>query len=298
MRIIPPITVTDTNLTSSNVPENDAAAWDIGTTYAAAALVIYDHAIYESIAGSNVGNQPDTAVLKWLRLSATNRYKAFDKRLSDPTTQAESINYVLAHDGVFVGAFALFGMKGTTLEIVVTDPADGVVFSKTYNLIDETSVVDWYTYYFSPIGVQQTEVLEINIPPYTSASTSITVTNAGGTAEIAQIVYGRDVDLGVTTMGVNVSIEDYSRKERDAFGNVIIVEREFSQTADFDIKIPTSAARRVQSLLSEYRTTPTVWIGDEREELATIIYGYYRNFDITLSSRTISDVTIEVEGLV
>jgi len=298
MKIIPPIEVTDANLTSSNVPETDAPFWLIGTTYAINDQVIYEHNIYESLVGGNAGNQPDISPTEWLFIGATNRYKAFDKRLSDVVSQAESITYTINHNGEFVSAVAFFGLKGSTLLVEVNDPDDGLAFSQSYVLLDDTGVIDWSTYFFSPIGVQRQEVLEVALPPYLNASTTVTITNAGGIAQVGQIVLGRLFDLGVTVYGTSISIEDYSRKERDAFGNAIIVERAFAQLVDYDVRIRTEVARRTQNTFAQYRTTPIVWVGDEKEELGTIVYGYYRRFDITLSSPLISDATIEVEGLI
>ncbi len=298
MKIITPIEISESNLFSSNIPENDAPLWDLETEYAEGAQVIFAHVVYESLEAGNLGNQPDQDSARWLRLGATNRYKAFDKRISDRAVMADQVTYTIAHGGAFVSGVAVFGIAGGTLEIEVTDPIDGVVFSKTYSLFDDTGVVDWYTYFFSPVGVQRQEVIEVEIPPYLNASTRITVTNTGGIAEVGQIAIGRVLDLGVTAYGTNISIEDYSRKERDAFGNAIIVERAFAQLIDYSLKVTTQTARRLQSTLAEYRTIPVVWIGSTTEELGTLVYGYYRRFDIVLAGPTVSDASIEVEGLI
>lgn len=298
MQIITPIEISESNLTASSIAEDDAPAWLVGTSYALGDEVIFGHAVYESLEAANLGNQPDTDPLRWLRLGATNRYKAFDKRISDPATAADQISYTLAHDGNFVSGIAVFGMAGATLQIEVTDPADGLVFSETYTLFDDTGAVDWYSYFFSPIGVQRAEVIEVEIPPYLYASTTITVTNTGGIARIGQIAIGRVLDLGVTSYGTSLSIEDYSRKDRDQFGNAIIVERAFAQLIDYSIRVTTQAARQLQSTLAQYRTIPVVWIGSPTERLGTLVYGYYRRFDIVLAGPTVSDASIEVEGLI
>ena len=298
MQIITPIEISESNLTASSIAEDDAPAWLIGTTYDLGDQVIFGHAVYESLEAANLGNQPDADPLRWLSLGATNRYKAFDKRISDRAALADQITYTITHSGEFVSGVAVFGLVGAILEIEVTDPIEGVVFYKLYNLLDDSGVVDWNTYYFSPVGVQREEVIEVGIPPYLNASTKITVTNAGGVAEVGQVAIGRVLDLGVTSYGTSISIEDYSRKERDQFGNAIIVERAFAQLIDYSLRVTTQAARQVQSTLAQYRTIPLVWIGSPTEALGTLVYGYYRRFDIVLAGPTVSDASIEVEGLV
>jgi len=114
---------------------------------------------------------------------------------------------------------------------------------------------------------------------------------------VGQIVFGYKVDLGLTTYGTTISIEDFSRKETDAFGNFIIVERPFSKRADYDVRFPTGTARKVQETLAKYRATPIVYIGSEDVAFGTTVYGYYRRFDLTLETPSLSLAAIEVEGL-
>lgn len=83
MKIVQPITTTDTTLTSSNVLENDYAQWNVGTTYTIGTPVIVTtpniHKIYESAASGNTGNDPVTDDgTWWTEISATNLWKMFD----------------------------------------------------------------------------------------------------------------------------------------------------------------------------------------------------------------------------
>lgn len=298
MRIIPPIPITETNLVSSNIVENDQPAWAIGTTYAAEAKVIDEHRRYESIAGSNVGNKPNVTPLKWLDLGATNRYRAFDKTINDQAERSDNIEYVIDHAGNAIDSIALFNLDAASVRIEVTDDNDALVYDKAYQLIDNTDITNWSDYFFSPVGVTAKELVVTDIPPYGTAESTVTITKTGSTAKVGQVILGRVNPLGVSLFGTSISIEDFSRKERDAFGNAIIVQRAFAQMVDYDVKINTSDARRVQNTLAEYRTTPIVWIGTPDTSYGTAIYGYYRRFEITLSDPSLADATIEVEGLI
>jgi hypothetical protein len=100
MDIIRPVVVTDAVLDSSNVPENDYAEWDVATAYTVGNRVILlsTHRIYEAV-GSSTGVNPATDDgTNWLNIGATNRWKAFDQKISDPVTQLESISYTLTDD--------------------------------------------------------------------------------------------------------------------------------------------------------------------------------------------------------
>jgi hypothetical protein len=53
----------------------------------------------------------------------------------------------------------------------------------------------------------------------------------------------------------------------------------------------------VQKVLADIRTTATVFVGDPNRP-ETVVYGFYKQFNIVLSTPSISDCSIEVEGLV
>ena len=299
MDIIRPVVVTDAVLDSSNVPENDYAEWDVATAYTVGNRVILlsTHRIYEAV-GSSTGVNPATDDgTNWLNIGATNRWKAFDQKISDPVTQLESISYTLTDDNSTPTAVALFGLKGVTATVTVTDSVEGEVYSETKSLLDTLDVIDWYSYFFEEITYVST-MLFTGIPPYFGSTAEVTVTEATGeTAKLGQLVFGFLVDLGLTTYGTAISIQDFSRKETDAFGNFIVVQRAFSNLIDFDVRLPTQTAGRVRRVLAEYRATPIVYIGNEDSSYGTIAYGFYRNFDITLDTPSYSFAAIEVEGL-
>lgn len=300
MQIIKPVTVTNSILTSSNVAENDYAEWSAGTTYADGDLVIVigtTHKVYESLVNSNLGNDPTTdSGANWLEISATNRWKAFDQKISDRVSNLNSIQYVLSDPASNITSVALFGLKGISANVTVNDGATEV-YNQTISLIDNNNIVDWYTYFFEE-QVQREQAQFLNIPPYLGSDVTVTVTEATGqTAQLGQLVLGFLSTLGATAYGTSISIEDFSRKETDDFGNFIVVERAFAQLADFDVQFETANARKIQRTLAGFRATPIVYIGSEDTSYGTTIYGFYRRFDLTLEGPSLSFGAIEVEGL-
>jgi hypothetical protein len=319
MDIIRPVVVTDAVLDSSNVPENDYAEWNVATAYTVGNRVILlsTHRIYEAV-GSSTGVNPATDDgTNWLNIGATNRWKAFDQKISDPVTQVDSISYTFTPTGSTTTAVALFGLRGVSARVEVTTPNRllvqagdllltedsfgidyfGPVYDVTKSLLDNSSVFDWDSYFFEEITFVST-MLFTDIPPYLGATVKVTVTqDTGETTELGQLVFGYLTELGVTTYGTAISIQDFSRKETDAFGNFIIVERAFANLVDYDVRLPTQTAGRVRRILAEYRATPIVYIGNEDSSFGTITYGFYRNFDITLDTPSLSFAAIEVEGI-
>jgi hypothetical protein len=305
MHVLIPFAVLDANLISTSIAENDFAVWSSGTSYSIGDKVIstVTHRIYEALQASTAVD-PTTDVADppyWLNIGATNRWKAFDKTISDPVTVADgvtSIVYELGAFGIPSNSVTLFGLKGRVASVVVDDATDGEVYNRDISLIDNALVNDWFSYFFQPARVK-TEAIFESIPPYANADYTITVEDTSSEEpELGQIVLGQEYTLGTTGYGTSVSIEDFSRKERDAFGNAIIVERPFAKLIDFDFTVSTNEARRAAILLETVRAVPAVYYsGPETEKYGTTVYGFFRSWSINLDGPNISNVTLEVEGL-
>lgn len=296
MKIIRPTTITDAMLTSSTVAETDHAAYNSATTYALGDMVIVttgDHSIYESLQAGNTGNAPATSTEWWLKVSATNRWKAFDAKVADQVSNTTSINYVLTPGAI--DALALLNMDATGVQIVVTDPTDGVVFDQTYDLTSTENVIDGYTYCFEPI-IRRTDLAVFDIPPYSTASVSITVTYTGGTAKLGELIVGRASRIGYTEYSPSIGIVDYSRKDVDTFGNYIVVQRAFSKRVSCNLFLDNAYVDEVVRHLSLYRATPLVWVAAD-DFSSLIVYGYYRSFDVVIPYPTQSSCSLEIEGL-
>lgn len=296
MRVIEPITITDAVLKSSNVTEDDFAEWNVGTAYTAGDKVILTstHRIYEAVTGTT-GDDPATDDgTYWLDIGATNRWKAFDQLISDPVSKTGDIKYQL-EPGAVADGLAFFGLDASEVQIVCTDPTDGVVYDETFDLVNNSAVFDWFSYFFEP-PIFDTELIANGLPIYTLTVVDITITSAA-TTEVGQIVLGRDQELGQTLVGTGIGIEDFSRKDRDDFGNAVLVERAFAQTVDFQFSFPTDGARRISNILSRVRAKPAVYYaGADTSQFGSTVYGFYRDFDIPLTT-AVSFATLEVEGL-
>jgi hypothetical protein len=248
---------------------------------------------------SSTTDQPDIGAAKtsptWLNLGATNRYRMFDNIISTQTTNSGSVRVGIVPNQVANSA-AFFELEGTEITISVTDPTEGLVYTETRSLLDTSVVLDWWTYFFEPISYLSDAVF-LSLPSYSSASISAYIDAGAATAKCGEMVLGVQRTLGVTNFDTSVSIMDYSVKTTDDFGNTIILQRAFSKRADYDVTVETLSVASVQKVLANIRTTPTVFIGDENRT-ETVVYGFYKQFNIVLSTPSVSSCSIEVEGLV
>ena len=299
MKLIRPETVTDTIFQSSDVPEADYSAWLVGTTYALADRVIVTtpniHKIYESQQAANTGNDPTTDDgTWWLEVSSTNRWKLFNGIVQEQTVQAGGMEYVLQSPTV-VNSLALINVDCAEVTVTVDDATEGQVYNQTFSLISDSGIQDWYAYFFEPI-VRDDRLAILNLPPYANADITVTFTDTG-TAKCGALIIGQFADLGFSQHGASFSIIDYSTKTTDSQGRVTITDGPYANKLDVDVILDTAVFGTVRNILADLRTTPCAWIAEENNR-NSIVYGYYREFDIILSNPTTSRCSLEIEGLV
>ena len=175
-----------------------------------------------------------------------------------------------------------------------------VVYNETTTLLNTIAVIDWYTYFFEPIvratDMVKTDLAAIGVPPITTASVTVIVTYAGGTAKCGEVVMGLKFELGAMRWSPTIGIIDYSIKEADAFGNYSITERAYSKRMSCELMIKNTVVDEVIRQLTLYRATPTVYVGSE-DYSGLIIYGFYKSFEVVMPYPNFSECNIEIEGL-
>lgn len=302
MDIIRPRAVTDAVLVSTNVAENDHAAYNGATTYADGDRVISTttHKIYESLQNANTGNAlpvaPATSTAWWIEVSATNRWKAFDGGVNTQTSNAESVQYVLTAGSI--DAVALLNIQASTYRVTLTEDAGSpsvFAYDSGDVSVEQIALLDWYQYFYEAI-VQKTDIV-IDLPPrYSTGLLSIIIQAPGATAYVGMIVSGLKRTLGDFQWRPRVGIIDYSVKTTNDFGNVTVTQRAFAKRLNGDVFIMDSLVDEIVRLLTQYRATPVVWVGSD-DYSSTIIYGFFKSFDVIIDSAAGSFCNLEIEGL-
>lgn len=298
MRII---TSEPLSIVSTNVVENEATAWAAGTTYASGAKAVRNHRVYESIVSGNVGNDPATSPASWSDLGATNAYKMFDEFVNTSTINT-TISVIL--NANFASAIALFGLFGNTARFVLTHQTLGVVFDQTVELSrsgatgSQTSS-SWSEYFFGEtVRISQ---LFLQIPAYSTTTLTITITGDGGLpAQCSCVVLGKLKELGATQFGLQLSMEDYSRKTTDDYGRTYLAQGAYALTASCDLEIDPPKLDSVIRSLQSIRATPVVWLceNDDPMHESTMIYGYCDRFDMILQNPAKYKYSLIIKGLI
>jgi len=298
MRIVDPVTVTDTVLVDSNVVENDYAAYNPATGYTTGQRCIVDHAIYESVmTTANTGNAPATSPTKWKKVSATNRYKMFDTVNSTASFRASPLSVQLRPKAA-VNTVSLSNIAGATrVRIRAVDPVAGSVYDKTQFLTGVLPRSSWYDFFFAP-RIPAVDVLATDLPAYPNADVLIDlVDGAGGEVAVGTCLIGQTVEVGDgVRFGVKVGIQDYSRQTVNDYGDLVLNVGAYAKRASFPLRIPNQYLDVVQMLFARMRSKPVLFIGYEPYK-CTVVFGIYKSFEILIGYATFSDCNVDLLGL-
>lgn len=274
--------------------------WAAGTTYVIGDVVLFNsggyHELYENVITSNTGNNPTLPANtdKWLDIGRSNRWKVFDGAVNSQTEAPEVVSFTV-NSTERTDTLVLLNLDAAAVRVRLEDATAGVVFDETYSLVSSSGITDWYSYFYEP--VERTDFLLVqNLPRYANIDIIIDVLAPDGVAKIGAFVFGLAKNFGFTQYGASVSLQDYSVKERNSYGDFNIVERSYSKRANFSVFMDNSFVDQAQVLLARYRATPIVYIGSSRFG-ATVVYGFYRDFSITIPYPDNSVCNIEIEGL-
>jgi hypothetical protein len=255
------------------------------------------HRTFESLIGSNTGNYPtlEASADKWVDVGPSNKWAMFDLLRNTGTTQASPLTVVIT-PGERVDSLALVGLVADSVTVSVTVSAVEV-YSETVDL-SSRNVLNWYDYFFAPFTFRNALAL-FNLPPYVNAVITVTITRAAGAVTCGGLITGLNTYLGVTVANALSDALNFSRIERDDFGNSILVPRRSVPKASLQLiteKANVNAVRAVRDALSG---TPALWSGlDDAADgffEAVLILGIHKAFGISMDQPAPDYATVSLE---
>ena len=299
LMVVRPMAVTADMLVDTNVPEDDCPAWSSGAAYAVDDRVIFGGAIWQAVQGPNTGHQPPTGAANdgwWLRVSATNRWKAFDDAVNTQTAQADSISYRV-RAGTVISALAALNVTGATaVRVRVLDPTYGAVYDRTAELAPYPVESDWWEFFFGE-WIYPSQSIFDDLPNFPFADILIDFTGSADLA-VGVIVLGNARNFGYgVKLGAQLGFNDYSRKDKDDFGNITIVQRAYSRRDGFSMMIDRTEVDACNAFFSDLRATVILCVASNYYESLTI-FGLCKSFNVLISYYQYSDCDIEMDGVI
>jgi len=178
------------------------------------------------------------------------------------------------------------------VRVYLNDPDEGVVYDVTTNLVD-IGVGDWWGYYFSDYIFQTVAYLS-NLPPYSEATLGVEVFASEQLAAAGRLLFGPEKDVGISAGEVGVRIEDYSRRERDVFGNLNLAPRRTIQVLDYTFMVEPEVVASVRRIFENLAATAALYAADP-DSPETVVFGVFNRWDTLTDTRTICECSATVE---
>lgn len=299
MKIIRPQAITSANLVSSTVTDTEAA-WAVGTTYAADAIVKRAKGGIErrfsSVGPGNVGHDPalDSGA-NWVDLGPTNKWAMFEASIAGQTTAADEIEVVFDTTG-WVTQIALLNVAGVSARVRLHTAAEGTYYDETFSLVSTSGITDMLLYLTEPI-VRKRNLLVPNLPFVASPRVTVTISAPGETVACGICLPGLARKLGGTEWGGKISLRDFSTKEDDPYGGEQVQERAFRRVGAFTSVIDNRDIDAFADELADVRATPTLFIANDAIT-ASAIWGFINDWSIGLDrGNKRSTLTLQLESL-
>ena len=226
-----------------------------------------------------------------------NELRMFSQKLGETTRVSTSI-IVEIMPPTAGNALAFFNVDAASIQVQFYNSSG----TKTY---DSTQTLAYTTAIYSQHPRRDKAVFD-DLPDYDpddytsytgDGPVKVTITNTGDVASCGAMIFGECVELGGALFGTEVGINDYSRKEFDTFGRPTVIEREYSDNADYMIAVQTSQIGQIKRFLASLRATHAVYIGDPDTE-ESVVYGYFQDLTFPIEEQSQSVALLEVDGLV
>lgn len=231
----------------------------------------------------------------WLQTGVINKYAMFDLRSKSPTTATEQITVSITPNQFFNG-LAIFDLAGiTSMSATVTDPVDGIVYAKTYDLIDLSAIFSLYDWFFEPLSTKRT-VIDLEIPPYINSSITLVFTGPGAIS-VGELAIGSVSSIGTSTYGGDIGVDDFSSVEFDEEANATIKRSDkYSRLITYNVLCKRHAVDNIEAKLSELRATGLPFIG-EVASAEMNVFGFYKDFSFRILNHEHAQCSIQVQEL-
>lgn len=318
MRITQPLALT---LVSTNVAESTYAEWNVATAYTAGNQVFYDpddslvYHEYEALT-AHTGSAPAIGgTTDWLDLGPANARAMFDDRTGTITRIDEELEVAVV-PGAFFDTIALLNLSGANTARILIENGATVLYDESHDISGNAE--DWDQYFF---GADEDNLAALSVVPgifgddtpgraalivnpaifYASCTVTVTLTGSPGTdVSMGLLLIGRSRFLGDTLYAPTLSIEDYSTKETDAFGNTYLLERPYADTVSAELVLDSVQLDAVRRELARYRATPVLYDlnnADTHYE-SLLVFGFFETFDIKLAFFSQAYCSLRVQSLI
>lgn len=238
----------------------------------------------------------------WEEIGATNQWSMFDEYVNTKTTDSTDIEITLTTSGT--DHIALFGIEGTNVEFELWNPSETVrIWSATKDLIYGSLILltigSWYDYFFGAYSVK-TDINQ-RIPVLVeNGILKIKIVAFPDGAACGACVVGRTFEIGKTLYGASAGMVDFSYRDEDESGRIKITQGYWAKRNNIPLSIDNIYLDTAYKIVTSLRGIPTAWIGNNEDTgfESFIVFGIFKDFEVTVPGPSLSTINLEIEGFI
>lgn len=307
MLVIPPITINSTNLTSSTVAEPYAGEtpWNAATSYAEGVEVIrtttHRKYIRSAITPGVNATPPENAPTLWFDNGPTNKWAMFDQYRNVQTIETSGSMTIVLNPGKRINSLSLIGVQASTVTVTMTAPSIGTVFGPTDYNMSGRNTTTWSTYFFGDFLYKKSLLIN-DLPQYANATITVVFDNASLPVMCSGVIIGTSIYLGATQYSATSDALNFSKIERDDFGNSILLPRRSVPKTQQQLWSDKSLVNTIRQARIDLNAIPALWSGlddnsDDPYFEAIQIFGIYKQFEINIAQPNFAVINLELEEL-
>jgi hypothetical protein len=159
----------------------------------------------------------------------------------------------------------------------------------------------WSNYFFNPFKYQAS-VVRFDLPPFSAATVTVTITGSRGSVKCGALVLGQSTYIGKVLVNPESDRISFSRVERDGFGAATLNKRATVPKTTQTLFMDSYLVPVVESLRKDLDSVPCVWSGlDDKSQNnyfeSLLILGIYRTWPIAMNSVNTAQATLTLEEI-
>jgi hypothetical protein len=269
---------------TSNLPETEAPAYSVATTYDIGDEVIFAHAIYGCLVDGTIGKQPDLFSSRfqtpqyWQVKGPTNAFAAVDGVLSTITENPSGNIVFTIENFANIAGVGIFDAFGATAKAEFYSASDALVATQTINLLG-FSLNSYYDWLFTQPSSGNSNHIFSDFPV---SSVSVTVTIEGDSTRLGEVNIIEDgYNIGRALYGTTIRVASRSIYEDDEFGVPRYVKRPSRVNATFEI-------------FGEQVFIDTLWGELRRLSGDRVVYQAHEGRSVTTGVGIVRDITVPI----
>ncbi len=287
--------------------------WAVGTTYAKGQVIRQDVELYESVADSNAGNNPEQTSkgegAAWIHLGKINRLRMFDKYVGSDTTAPASTGITVVISDIKADQLALFNARADKIKVEILDAADVPRWTYEKDVSTGRDVGTWYEFFFAPFPPEITvdEIVRLPWMLRSHAGEKIKITLSGKSTSATETIacgscdMGIEATLGLTKWDASSGALYFGARKRDQWGRVSLRHGETAKLVKCELHIPRGsenyAARMLSGLLDKTAVFDLNNQGCTKYE-PLIVKGFLITHWESLKTVNNTVVAMDIEGLI